>query len=444
MKFIVEHVSKEGGRLGRLTGLRSQLDTVYETPLSLISTLGGSAPHLTQDALHHVVEKTAPLCIPAQHFCDHIEVLQKFKKGVTHFSALQGHGVGVTVQDASKATPSGYNDKRGISTWTYGGRQILTVEKYIELVEAMQPDWYEALSDADTDGNSSKKRVSKSLSKSTAFISQCVNLHKNSQGLQGSALFVPLLGGHSERDRANWSKSLTEGMVDNSLISGYMLLGLHNNGPAAEKLEPKLLHNLVKASLEPLPQELPRQAAGMWNPLTVLKLAELGVDLFDSTFPFLVTERRGALTFPFDLSRKETDGTCLRKEVLEHQNKKLKVSGDTPKPQVEENDKKDDKENNPFEEEHQTNPYEISLKDKNNMSLMKPLVEGCDCYTCKNFSRAYIHHLINVNELLAPVLLMMHNMQHWLNFFSSIREAIRTDRMEDLKALIQSSISSSV
>lgn len=48
MKFIVEHVSKEGGRLGRLTGLRSQLDSVYETPLSLISTLGGSAPHLTQ------------------------------------------------------------------------------------------------------------------------------------------------------------------------------------------------------------------------------------------------------------------------------------------------------------------------------------------------------------------------------------------------------------
>lgn len=53
----------------------------------------------------------------------------------------------------------------------------------MELVETMQPDWYEALSDADTDGNSSKKRVSKSLSKSTAYINQCLNLHKKSQVL---------------------------------------------------------------------------------------------------------------------------------------------------------------------------------------------------------------------------------------------------------------------
>lgn len=64
------------------------------------------------------------------------------------------------------------------------------------------------------------------------------------------------------------------------------------------------------------------------------------------------------------LCRKETGGAYFRKEIIEHQNKKLKVSGDTPKPQVEEIDKKDDKENNPCEEEQLVHPYEISLKDK--------------------------------------------------------------------------------
>lgn len=47
MKFVVEQASK-GGRLGKLTGLRSQPTVVHDTPLSMISTLGGSAPHLTQ------------------------------------------------------------------------------------------------------------------------------------------------------------------------------------------------------------------------------------------------------------------------------------------------------------------------------------------------------------------------------------------------------------
>ncbi|XP_045618323.2 queuine tRNA-ribosyltransferase accessory subunit 2 isoform X3 [Procambarus clarkii] len=437
MKFIVEHISKGGGRIGRLTGLRSQPSVVHETPLTLISTVGGSAPHLTQDVLHLLVDKDAPLCVPAQHFCDHAKVLQSYKKGVAHFSALQGHSVCVTVQDAGKATPSGYNDKKGVSLWTYGGRRIITTDEYMELVEAMQPDWYEALSDADTDMKSSKKRISKSSTKTLVFLNQCIARHKASQKLKESALFVPLLGGHSEDERTGWSKSLVSGSVDGSTVSGYTMLGLHTNGPKVEKLEPTTIHNLVKASLDPLPHDRPRQAAGMWNPLTVLKLAELGVDIFDSTFPFLVTERRGALTFPFRLNRMRTHAEVSKRDNLEHQNKKLKVSGDGPKAKGEEDiSKNNGKQNTNIEDEEHSSPYEISLKDKSNISLTKPLLEGCECYTCKNFTRAYIHHLTIANELLAPVLLMMHNLHHWMGFFSSIREAIKTDHLGDLRALI--------
>lgn len=42
---------------------------------------------------------------------------------------FQSHGVCVTVQDATKMTPSGYNEKKGISVWTYGGRQVIAAEK---------------------------------------------------------------------------------------------------------------------------------------------------------------------------------------------------------------------------------------------------------------------------------------------------------------------------
>lgn len=41
----------------------------------------------------------------------------------------QSHSACVTVQDATKMTPSGYNEKKGISVWTYGGRQIIAAER---------------------------------------------------------------------------------------------------------------------------------------------------------------------------------------------------------------------------------------------------------------------------------------------------------------------------
>lgn len=65
-----------------------------------------------------------------------------------------------------------------------------------------------------------------------------------------------------------------------------------------------------------------------------------------------------------------------------------------------------------------------------------PLVRGCSCYCCKNHTRAYIHHLLVTNELLAGVLLMMHNFEHYFGFFHSIREALRSDRLAQLKELI--------
>ena len=54
----------------------------------------------------------------------------------------------------------------------------------------------------------------------------------------------------------------------------------------------------------------------------------------------------------------------------------------------------------------------------------KPIVEGCECYTCQNFSRAYLRHLINQKEMLAGTLLSIHNLHSLLEITRNIREAI--------------------
>ncbi|MCL2370286.1 MAG: tRNA guanosine(34) transglycosylase Tgt [Firmicutes bacterium] len=60
-----------------------------------------------------------------------------------------------------------------------------------------------------------------------------------------------------------------------------------------------------------------------------------------------------------------------------------------------------------------------------------PLDPDCDCYCCKNFSRAYLRHLVNVNEILGGRLISLHNLRFLLRLVEDMRKAIAEDRVGD-------------
>ena len=62
-----------------------------------------------------------------------------------------------------------------------------------------------------------------------------------------------------------------------------------------------------------------------------------------------------------------------------------------------------------------------------------PLDPECDCYTCKNYTRAYLRHLVKTNEILGSRLITTHNLHFLLNLMSQIRQAIREDRLLDFR-----------
>ena len=61
----------------------------------------------------------------------------------------------------------------------------------------------------------------------------------------------------------------------------------------------------------------------------------------------------------------------------------------------------------------------------------RPVEEGCDCYCCKNFTRAYIRHLLNADEILGGELLSIHNIRFLTKLMEDIRQAIMEDRFLD-------------
>jgi len=62
-----------------------------------------------------------------------------------------------------------------------------------------------------------------------------------------------------------------------------------------------------------------------------------------------------------------------------------------------------------------------------------PLEAGCECYTCRNYTRAYIRHLIKANEILGLRLTTYHNIYFLLNLMKSVRQAIIDDRLGDFR-----------
>jgi len=59
-----------------------------------------------------------------------------------------------------------------------------------------------------------------------------------------------------------------------------------------------------------------------------------------------------------------------------------------------------------------------------------PLDENCDCYTCQNFSRGYLHHLDKCGEILGAQLNTIHNLRYYQNLMSGMRDAIKNDCLD--------------
>lgn len=77
---------------------------------------------------------------------------------------------------------------------------------------------------------------------------------------------------------------------------------------------------------------------------------------------------------------------------------------------------------------------DVKIKNAAHRNDQRPLDESCSCYTCKNFSRAYLHHLHRVGEILGARLNTIHNLHYYLQLMKEAREAIEQHRFDAFRA----------
>ncbi|WP_295480086.1 tRNA guanosine(34) transglycosylase Tgt [uncultured Sutterella sp.] len=77
---------------------------------------------------------------------------------------------------------------------------------------------------------------------------------------------------------------------------------------------------------------------------------------------------------------------------------------------------------------------DVKLKNSRYRSDLRPLDPTCTCYTCRNFSRSYLHHLHKVGEMLGARLNTIHNLHYYLTLAREMRDALDAGRFEEWKA----------
>ncbi|MEJ1283169.1 queuine tRNA-ribosyltransferase accessory subunit 2 [Cricetulus griseus] len=415
-----------GCRLGKIQNLGKAGDCTVDIPGCLLYTRTGSAPHLTHHTLHniHGVPAMAQLTLStlypgSQATTEVTPITRQIRELVANSMRLYCMPESLfycSLHDPVSPGPAGYVTNKSVSVWGFGGRVEMTVSKFMAIQEALQPDWFQCLSDGEAScaEATSIKRARKSVDRSLLFLDSCLRLQEESEVLQKSVVIGVIEGGDVMEERLRSARETAKRPV-----GGFLLDGFQGNPTVTETR----LHLLSSVTAE-LPEDKPRLICGVSRPDEVLECVERGVDLFESFFPYQVTERGCALSFTFDCQLNPEETLLQQNGIQEEikcldQVKKIETTGCN----------------------QEMTSFEINLKEKKYQEDFRPLVNGCSCYCCKNHTRAYIHHLLVTNELLAGVLLMMHNFEHYFRFFCSVREALKSDTLAQLKELIHRQMS---
>lgn len=380
MRFSVSHACKGcNGRRGEILALKDFPDgEQLSTPMCLLYTQAGSVPHLSYDTLHRIKYiDHHPALFPLPPIASFSSSVQEFGGGISKFTGLPSHPAIIRVQDPMKLTPSGFNDKAGVSVWDSAGRIHLNALTFTRIMESFKPACYQALCDSDTPKDASNKRLDRAVERTTSLLDQCIAAKSLSGALGDCSILGTVVGGYSREHRMASVREIAKRDVD-----GYVVEGFHVDGPESMTLKFEDVKDLLDEVVSALPENKPRFMYGILRPEFILKAAMSGIDVFDASFAQAATD--GGLALSFSCSGDKDLSLMLEGDLLDHQ-------------------------------------LALNMKDLSYRDKFTPLLEGCECYTCEHFTRAYVNHLLNTGEMLAYVLLNLHNIHHFLKYFEAIR-----------------------
>ena len=175
--------------------------------------------------------------------------------------------------------------------------------------------------------------------------------------------------------QGSFYKDLREKCIDNMLefdLPGYAIGGISVGEPQ------NLMCEIIEFSTKKLPEGKPRYLMGSGTPHDIVRSIECGIDMFDCVMP----------------TRNARNGTAF------------------------------------------ISTGKLTIRNSKYKSDFSPLDPNCNCITCKGYSRAYLRHLMNTEEILGLRLLSYHNIHFYIKLLEEIRKSIADNKFAKLKRRI--------
>ncbi|HEY1037309.1 MAG TPA: tRNA guanosine(34) transglycosylase Tgt [Candidatus Paceibacterota bacterium] len=210
-----------------------------------------------------------------------------------------------------------------------------------------------------------------SLDRTHRWAKQCLQYHHSKDNAERQALFGVLQGGRFEDLRKESAEKLAAMRITdrNGVEQGFDGFGIGGSFAKEDMSSAVAWVNSV------LPEEKPRHLLGIGEPEDLFMAVEQGCDLFDCVLP----------------TRNGRTGTVFTKYG------------------------------------------KVNIGNTKYRDDLGPIDEGCECYACKNYSRAYVAHLFHAKEMLAGTLASIHNLHFLIKLVDNMRQAILDGNFAEYK-----------
>lgn len=255
-----------------------------------------------------------------------------------------------------------------------GSKHMITPEKSIEIQHSLGSDIMMAFDEC-APYPADREYVKNSMERTTRWLKRCKEYHEE---------YCEKNGGESQNLGQGVNQSLfgiQQGGMYKDLrvehmkqiaeldLPGYSVGGLSVGEPK------EIMYDVMDVCVDVMPKDKPRYLMGVGSPDCLFEGVERGIDMFDCVLPTRIARHGMAMT----------------------------------------------------------SHGRVNIKNARFERDFSPLDDNCDCYTCRNYSKAYLRHLFKCDEMLSSMLLTNHNLHFLVNTMTNIRKAIDEDRFSEYK-----------
>jgi queuine tRNA-ribosyltransferase len=254
-------------------------------------------------------------------------------------------------------------DEEGVRFRSYldGGERFMGPETSMEVQARLGSDIALAFDEC-TPFHASREYTARSTERTHRWLDRCVDWHERNAP-RWQHLYGIVQGGVYEDLRAESAQRIASAPVAGVAVGGSL---------GQEKVE---MHEVVRWSLAPVPEEMPRHLLGIGDVDDILAAVAAGIDSFDCATPTRLARHGSALV---------------------------------PDPETR---------------------WRVDLHKARWRDSTEPIAEGCPCPACRDHTRGYLHYLSRAGELTAARLLTLHNLTFMAMLMEGVRDAIRAGEL---------------